>query len=795
MTEFLLKLLGGGTQNAVNIAEMDFAFRGELRPTVLVMAGAMMALVVWMLYRSDPVRLSWPRKYALILLRIAFVALLLFLIARPVLAMTIEGTIRRALLVLVDTSLSMQIKDLRVDPEDRKRAAIAQGSSGDSHTPMPRIDLVKAVLQNQQLDLLGRLEHAFDVQPFAFGRGLLSLAATNAGANGASNRVGTGWISDLAATNSSTALGDALRDLIRRKKGQPVAGVLVISDGANNSGGPVGDAAASLKSEGVPAYVYGVGVRSPRDLLVANVFAPDVSFVDDEVHVGVRVRSQGLAGQEAAITLKLAGEAVVTRPVSLTEGEQLVPLTFAPRKAGNFELEALIEPRDDEAVRDNNRQSQQLRVVDGRLKVLLVDQSPRWEFRYLQAMLLRDRRVELKCFLAEADPAVARAENTPYLAQFPANREDLFKYDVVILGDLDPKLLSANQMENLTRLVADFGGGLVVVAGRRATPHAYRQTVLERLLPVELDALALPVAEGALSKPSVLQLTAAGRGSTMLRLAEKEEDNVQLWKELPPVYWVSRVARAKPAAEILLVDADPLRETRHGKMPVVALQQYGLGQVLYVGTDNTWRWRRNVGDQYYTAFWGQSIQRLALQRLLGGSKRTQLATDRQNYLAGDKVPIYARVYGAGFEPIEAAIVHGASQPKAGGGQPMPVPLRAVPDQPGLFRGEFIAASPGQYIFSLEQDPATILEFSVNEPQFELGDSAMNEPLLRELANVTGGLFFREEDLKKLPESILQRSAPVQSMVEVDLWSSPACFLLLLTLISAEWVLRKRWYLK
>ena len=371
----------------------------------------------------------------------------------------------------------------------------------------------------------------------------------------------------------------------------------------------------------------------------------------------------------------------------------------------------------------------------------------------------------------------------------------MFKYDVVILGDVEPKVLSLNQLDMLGQLVSDFGGGLVVIAGRRAAPHAYRQTVLERLLPVELEALALPPSEMISAKPIRFELTTAGRASPLLRLSDAESENVQLWKELPPVFWLARTARAKPAAEVLLVDPDPNRETRYGKMPAVALQQYGLGQVMYVGTDNTWRWRKSAGGLPYTTFWGQTVQRLALQRFLGGSKRTQLATDRQNYLVGDRVPVYARLYGAGFEPIEAPSVSGTFAIKSDAATRIDATLRPVPEQRGLYRGEFVAPSAGQYQFQVEVDPTTTLDFSVAEPQFEFGESSMNEPLLRDLSSRTGGEFFREEDLYRVPDSIRARSDPIRSSIEVELWSSPVSFLLLLVVVGSEWWLRKRWNLK
>jgi hypothetical protein len=243
------------------------------------------------------------------------------------------------------------------------------------------------------------------------------------------------------------------------------------------------------------------------------------------------------------------------------------------------------------------------------------------------------------------------------------------------------------------------------------------------------------------------------------------------------------------------VDPDPARESRFGKMPVIAYQQYGLGQVMYVGTDNTWRWRKNAGDLYYTTLWGQIAQRVSLQRLLGGSKRTQLTTDRQNYITGERISIYARLYGVGFEPVQEPAVKGFYGLKGGQGPRPEITLRPIPEQPGLYRAEFVAPAPGNYQFWVEQDQNTLLDFNVTEPKFELGETAMNQPLLQEIAATTGGAFFREEDLYKLPQTISLKTERVRSPMEVELWSSPFYFLLMLAVVTAEWVLRKMSYLK
>ena len=818
MTEFLLKLLGAEIDDAVRIVDSSLAFRGGFGMGWIVFSMLVAAAAVYWMYRKSPATLPPARLYTLAALRFLFLALILTLLLRPVLSLTVEGSVRRVLALLLDGSSSMLIEDPRITRADQVRAAIAAGradpaaglnqdlsaSQLSAANQIARLNLVKSAFQNADLNLLPRLDREFDLASFQFGEGLVELSSRRetASTNTEPDREEATldqftWVEGLDADAPITAIGEAIREVTNRKRGQPLAGMVLVTDGANNSGIPPRDMASFCRQEGLPLYIYGVGITSPRDIIVGNLFAPDVTFVRDEVPITVRVKSQGLAGEEANLVLQLNGETVAEKMIQFGEDpEQVVPMQFIPTAEGEFNLTASIAPRDDETVRDNNTRAHPLRVVDARIKVLLVDQSPRWEFRYLQAMLLRDRRVDLKCWLVEGDPDLVRMPNSPYLDRFPNRKEELFEYDLVIYGDVNPQAVTITQLENLGELVSRFGGALIVVAGKQFTPHAYRRGLLGDMLPVEYDPIALTTGrETVADKPIQLELTSAGRASSMLRLTDREEENAALWKDLPPVYWVSKVSRPKPAAQVLLVDPDPAKESRFGKMPVLAVQQYGLGQVVFVGTDNTWRWRKNVGDLYYTALWGQIAQRVSLQRLLGVSKRTQLSTDRQNYLTGDRVTVYARLYSTGYQPMDEPSVRGLYTLKSGAGETTDVTLRPIPEQPGLYRGEFIAPSAGTYEFHVEHDPDTPLDFSVTEPQFEFGETAMNEAALREWAAVSGGAFFREEDLAALPDVISNRTERVRSPLEVELWSSPFYFLILLGVVTVEWVLRKWSHLK
>ncbi|MDQ3625016.1 MAG: hypothetical protein M3463_21480, partial [Verrucomicrobiota bacterium] len=785
MTDFLLQLFGVQVESAERVAGAALALRhsGALG-WILLLALVLGALTWWSYWRDAREMISARRRRVLVTLRIVLFALLLLLLLRPVLAFTVEGSIRRMLVTLLDASASIRIQDPRFEEADLKRVAIAQGdlearkgldqsldpAKAAGLKSVPRLDVLKSALRNADLNLFERFQKEFDLSAFTFGREVAELS-TAPGAAAPETKPPAhafAWLDKLEPNSQVTALGDAVRELLARKRGQPLAGIFLATDGANNTGSAPLEAARLARQEGVPLYIYGVGITSPRDFIVGNLFTQEVAFQKDELPVTVRVRGQGMRGQTASIVLRLGAEIVATKELRFeNDDEQVVALPFTPQKTGEFELRASIEPREDEAVKDNNAVGQRLKVIDSKIKVLYVESAPRWEFRYLQSALLRDRRLELKCVLLEGDPVIAQGERTPYLAKIPETKEELFKFDLLIIGDVAAKDFTPGQSEALGEFVSKFGGSLLFLAGPRSNPHTFKGSVLEKMLPVELgDPAKQPPSS---DRATTLELTAQGRTSPMLRLSAKEDENAMIWRRFGKLYWVARVGRAKPAAQVLLHDTDPVKATRFGKMPVVAVQQYGLGQVLFVGTDNTWRWRRNASERFYPILWGQIAQKMGLHHLLGGSKRTQLTADKQSYTTGERVTVYARLYGSDYSPLRtpAADSGYTVQTPEGPGPAQAVTLRAVPEQPGMYRGEFVALAPGIHQFSVKSDPQTVLEFNVHEPRFEFGETAMNEVLLRQMAEISGGAFFREETLHQLPEMIRAQTEHVQSTVDAE----------------------------
>ncbi len=773
MNQLLLKLFGSDTGEGGTISGSSIAFHPTLPPLVLGILFAFLILLTIAFYRRTPSDVKGSKIFGMALLRVLFFGLLLLLLLRPVLSVDMEAEKKRALPILVDTSASMGIADIRESEDDLRRATTVLGT--DSTNPRPsRTDLVRAAFANSDLNLLPPLEKDLDVSFYRFDKDFAEIPTGEEG------------LTTLEPTGPETALGNTLRGLLNRRRGEALAGIVLATDGVTTTGENARDAAQALREAGVPLYIYGPGVTVASDLAIDGVEVPEASLAEDAVPVTVRVRARGMAGKSARVILTLGGVQAADKEVTFEEdGIVEVPLAFLPKVAGDFKLEATVETSAPEVVADNNSWSRQLRVLDSQLRVLMIEQTPRWEFKYIQALLLREKRVDVDCLVFEADREVTRAPGSPFIEQFPQRREDLFGYDLILFGDVDPRSLQPAQIENLAAFVSEAGGALIVIAGKAYTPQAYRHSALENLFPVEIEPASIGGLANAASTPITLELTSAGLANPMLQLEDSAEASVARWKQMPPIYWTAPVVRAKPAAEVLLVDS---RASRDGKKPIVALQRYGAGEVLFIGTENTWRWRKNVGDLYHTVFWSQVVQRMAGSRLLAGSRRTRLNADRQSYTTGDRITVFAKLQTDSYDPVREEAVRATLEDE--NGVRREVLLRGVPDQAGFFRAEFSAPGAGRYRLTVDNDPGTPLDLSVREPDQEMADPAMNEAALRELAEITGGRFFREDDLAILPAAITNRTAKVTTQREIELWASPLSFILLMLLLTGEWVLRK-----
>lgn len=753
--------------------------------TLLVAGGAL----AWWSYRAlrEAVR-PWQRR-ALWTLRLLSLAVLLVLLVQPAVLLKIEEKVRASLLVLIDDSQSMQIRDQRSNPEDLARAQVLLGNIAEGQPPS-RAELVRALFSPGQAELWDAVAEKVDIQVAAFGAGSTALGAIQEGSGAAAPPALAQMAAGLKFDQPLTGLGDAVGEALDQWRGSPVAGIFMVTDGQSTTGSEPRQAAGLARAEKIPLLLYGTGVTSVRDLRIEALDLPKVAFAGEAVQARVQLRSSGLdAGTPAKVVVRLDGQQVQESSILVGgAAEQEITIGFQPGEIGMHDVEIEVAGVEGEQESSNNRAQARLRVSDEKVQLLYIEQKPRWDFRYIVNALKDDRRVNLSVVVLEGEPIEEAEGEQAFLAALPQDEAALLKYQVVLLGDVDPKAMGSGVLQTLRKLVDETGGGLIFLAGPHFNPHAYRGTPLEPLLPVDLAGDAGSSGD-VFAEPRTLELTPAGRGSTLLRLDEDAAVSAQQWSEFPGLLWVAQGVRSKPTAESLLV-LPP-------ETPVIALQTYGRGQTLYFGTDETYRWRSGVGGKYFNRIWTQIIQDFALERLQGASATTQLRTDRAVYYVGDTVKIHGKIFDRNFQPLDDPRLEGELSREAKEGAPavQSFALEAVAGNRGLYAGEWTARTPGRYRYAPLRDREAEVVFDVIARNAELLNPELDAATLQGMASESGGHFLRETDLARLPGLIETDRATIPREKVVALYHALPLLVLFIVFLCAEWSLRRLWQLK
>ncbi|HEX8372626.1 MAG TPA: hypothetical protein VF585_07595, partial [Chthoniobacterales bacterium] len=535
MKNWLFQLLFPGTKVPAGDQQWVWNCEGLSGGLVFLLALLLIAAAAWAYLRFAP-GLGRKLRIALIVLRSIGIVLLLLLLAKPVLNLTINEPVRQSLLVLVDDSQSMQLVDPRKNPEDVNRAAIAAGvlngdadlkqnpsSNAKAVANLSRSELLRRLAANDTLNLWQKLHERSDLLFYSFGRNATQVGPLEPTASGAKLTAGDAgkFFANFKAKEPSTAIGESIRQALDQSRSQALSGLLLITDGANNGGLPPPEAARLAHEQNVPLFIYGMGIALPPDLILHELSAPKLAFANEKAEVTLKLRTQAINGKEVGAVLRANGKEVARQTIRLDQnGEYEGKFSFvAPKEPGELVLEATIPALPEEVSKDNNLVTAKLRVVENKIHVLLIDQDPRWDFRYLLAYLQRDRRLEVKTVLIDGEPGLESFKDSPFLAALPEDREGLFRYEIIILGDVDPKSLGETRMKLLREWVEQTGGGLIFHAGRKFNPFAYANTPLEALLPVVPDDTVTPENRGKnTTEPTRLQLTALGETSSYLKM-------------------------------------------------------------------------------------------------------------------------------------------------------------------------------------------------------------------------------------------------------------------------------------
>jgi hypothetical protein len=549
-------------------------------------------------------------------------------------------------------------------------------------------------------------------------------------------------------------------------------------------------AAQKLHLRGVP--VFPVPIGSPNrlpDLDLISVSAPTYGIVGENVQIPFTIRSSLDRPVRTIVRLRDESGREETRDIVLPpNAETYESILWRIEKEGAVKLELSIPVTEGELIAENNKRAFVMSGKPERIRVLVIESLPRWEYRFLRNALSRDPGVELSCLLFHPDLGMGGGRD--YLDAFPEKPEELARYDVIFIGDVGIKdgQLTTEQCGLIKGLVEDQASGLVFLPGPQGNQATLSDSPLADLLPVVPDELS---PEGLSETiPAPLTLTSEGRSSLLTLLGKDEEENPEIWRRLPGFYWHAAVTRAKAGTEVLAVHGN--RRGKFGPIPIIVTKTSGSGKVLFMGIDSAWRWRRGVEDLYHYRFWGQVARWMSYQRNMAAGQRVRLFFTPERPEPGSTVTIHANAFDANGAPQQSGSVRLDVTSPAGKTERLE--LQKTEGSWGAFSGRVKIDLPGSWKLQAasSEAPKEILETTLLAQGTELekiGQPARPE-VLEEIAKVSRGRLVQPNQITELAREISALPEPRPLESRIPLWSHWAVLTALVILLGLFWTARK-----
>ena len=546
-----------------------------------------------------------------------------------------------------------------------------------------------------------------------------------------------------------SAPGENLLNLLKqdRLSRHSLGGVVLISDGNENSGIQLIEAAKQFRNAGIPISVIGVGENTPPGDIEVHFSNSQLEVeVGDVVAFSGRVINLFNSSKSVTVQLYQGGEWLDEKKISLEAGETKVvefedEAEFAGVKTYRLRVSPLSE--DTNPASDVDFATVEIKKPD-EYKILFLGSQLHWEFRFLKRALQEDQRFKLDSLIRTGPQSYlqnlsAEDEIVP-LSGLPQEASFYFKYDAIILDTRLIPLLSANVTEALRSMVTRRGAGLLGVGPLKDLPQS-----LSSMLPVKVVETII-YKDKRFLELEVDPVFASGRGGTLF------QSPGPYLPENTPVYLGTEVSRGGRTSA----------RTRGKRHPILVVQAYGAGSSAYLGTENTWRWRTESekGKEQHDRFWRQLLFWLAS----GGKERMDIPLQGSVQSLESEVDLDLKVRAQDFGPeSEARVLARVEKPS---GETAEVLLNPSITLPGLYEGGFIPSDSGEFHvrYAVQYQDGELLEsdafFAVSPTGPELADTGFRESLLRDTARLTGGSYTRYRNWKKLRDVPVANHIPV-----------------------------------
>lgn len=727
------------------------------------------ALAAWSYWG---LRGSRSSRAILFSLRTAILLLLVLLITGPQVTFPRESVESDVVIAMLDRSSSMNIKDVE-----------------ESMERITRDDQLNSILLENE-GILDQVSSRSDLRWFGFASNPFSLSMNSTDGEGGRITPRTeppnGWRTDI--NGSMETILDALT-------GRSLSGIILFSDGRTPSI-PDRGLLRRLEASSIPVFTVALGSSSPvNDIGIIDVEHPSNVFVKDSVPIVITCATTGNdENPEVIVRLRDDETDVVLdeRTVVIDPEDPRILLTATLNDAGPRKMRVELIAGDDDLIAGNNERIIRIDVIDRPIRILYIEGYPRWEYRYLKNLLIREESIDSSIMLLSADLEFAQEGDLP-LERLPRTDEELDQFDLIIIGDVPAGFFTDQQLELFSESVASEGTGLLWIGGGRSTPSTWKGTPLEDLLP-----FSPPFDLGEITGGVVVEPT---KTATDLGLFVVDPVSIDGWipeLSLRSTGWsllrsVQRIddRKLKPTTEILarVVDQD---EIGH---PGVVMMRFGAGQIIYSTFDDIWRWRFGRGEDLTDRWWVGILRLMARQSIDSGGRIGELSLDSQAASPGTpttiRLSVFDELVSDELDDLVIISVNGTD-----GDQIAEVEL--VRENDGAeWSAQWTPLDEGEFELRFSSPRAQGLfgdtmnsSIQVRMPDDEYRNLDPDHGFLEVFSRETGGLVLKGDSFEDLPDALPNRDVLIENPITVSIWNSWFFFILLLSLLGIEWTLRR-----
>jgi uncharacterized membrane protein len=742
-------------------SEGDFTFAAPWSVVVVSGVAALVITLTAFSYSRTTGETGRRDRIVMATLRLLAVGTIMVMLFRPMLVLQTVVPQRNFVGILMDDSESMLIED-------------ADGTT--------RADFVAERFGPEGSQLLSDLEEKFTLRFFRFDRSFGRLSD----------------LSELSFGGTGTDVGAALGRAQEELAGVPLSGLVLFTDGADNSGATLAESLVPLQAASLPVYTVGLGTAELEpDIQVSRVDVPRSVLRGTSLAVDVTVSQRGYRGRTVPLVVEDAGRLISSEEVEMgRDGEPVIHrVQIEADDAGPRLLQFRVPVQDGELIAQNNAREVLIDVHDDREKILYFEGELRWEVKFLRRAVADDENLQVVLLQRSAENkflrlAVDDAEELQ--AGFPRTREELFKYRSIILGSVEASFFTHDQMQMIADFVSERGGGLMVLGGRSAFAQGgYQGTPIADALPVFMDGELGSGSGGEFFSTLKVSPTRAGLEHPAMQLWGSDDVTEERFAALPPLTSLNPITRLKPGATALLTGTDV---ESGAEQLVLAHHRFGRGKVIALTIQDLWTWQMHADipleDMTQEMFWRQTLRWL----VDGVPDMVSAQAERETVEPGHTARLQARVADSAYVGVNDGNVVATIHPVDG--DDYQIPLDWTVEEDGEYIANFTPQSPGLYSVDVTANRAnqplgtSTTYVHATRPTDEYFDASMRETTLRRIAEETGGQFYTPETVDRLPEDISFTGAGVTLTEERELWDMPALLILLLGLIGSEWVYRR-----